>query len=100
MLVPPLVGGVPGLHPQFISSNVDGERLQVVAFVVEAAAAFQIETAAMPVARQDAVLHHAAGQWKPHVGTLVVGGMYPAIDVEEGYAAALADFNGAGFPGR
>ena len=98
VLVPPLVGRVPGLDPQFVPADVDGKGLQVVAFVVEAAASLQIEAAAVPVAGQDPVLHHPAGQRKPHVGTLVVGGVEPAVDVEEGDAPALTDLKGPGFP--
>ena len=100
VLVPPPVGRVAGLNPQFVSTDFDGKGLQVVAFVVEASAALEIEAAAVPVAGQDTVLHHAAGQRKPHVGTLVVGGVYTAFHVEEGDAPALADFDGAGFSGR
>ena len=99
VLVPPLVGRVPGLYPDLVTADVDGERLQVVALVVEASAALEVETAAMPVAGQDPVLHHPAGQRKSHVRALVVRGVYPSVDVEERDASPFADFDGTGLPG-
>src|SRR5262245_23362549 len=82
MFLAPSILRIAGLNPDFILTNLDGECLQIVAFVIEAASAFEIEAAAVPVAGENAVANCSTRQRIAHVRTLVVGGVDPSIDVE------------------
>src|SRR6266481_3172193 len=90
MFVSSFVLPVSGLNPDFVLTNIDREGLQVVAFVIETSSALQIEAPAVPIAGQDAVPDRPAGQRIAHMGTLVVGGVDPSIDVKQRDAATIS----------
>src|SRR5258706_547448 len=79
-----------GLNPAFGLTKIDREGLQAVAFVIETSSALQIEAPAVPIAGQDAVPDRPAGQRIAHMGTLVVGGVDPSIDVKQRDAATIS----------
>jgi hypothetical protein len=62
MLLAALVCGVADLDPDLLVSDVDGKGLEVVAEVVKAATALQVELAAVPIAGEHVVADHPAGQ--------------------------------------
>src|SRR5215510_8064436 len=70
MLVASFVPGILELNPDFTLSNVNGKRFEIVAFLVEAAATFEIEASTVPVAGEDSSTHRASSQWVAHVRTL------------------------------
>src|SRR5260370_12355979 len=94
MFVPAFVLGVSELNPDFALTNLNGERLQVIAFIVETPAALQIETPAVPVAGENAVTDGPTGQGIAHVGALVIGRVDPAIDFEQRNAAPFSEPDG------
>src|SRR4029434_3260178 len=71
MFVSPLVPGISELYPDFILTYLNGERLQVIAFIVKTSSCLQIEAAAVPVAGKDAVAERPAGPGRAPVGALV-----------------------------
>src|SRR5262245_27851971 len=83
MFVPTLVPGISQLYPNFMLANLNGESLQIIAFIVKTSSSLQIEAAAVPVAGENAVPHRPAGQGIAHMGTLIVGRVDPAIDIEQ-----------------
>jgi hypothetical protein len=91
MIISPFVLPVRELKPDFTLANVHSEGLQIIAFLIETAAALQIEAPAMPIAGENAVPDCTAGQGIAHVGALIVAGINPAIDVEQCDAAPFAD---------
>jgi hypothetical protein len=97
MLVSPFVLGVAQLNPDFVLTNVHGKRLQVIAFLIEASSAFQIEATTVPVAGENAMPDNSTSQGITHMRALVVGGVNPSIDVEKRDAPTRSDSNGLGF---
>src|SRR5215472_9929410 len=97
MLLPPFVGGITQLNPDLIPADFHWKRLQIIAFLIEAPAAPQIEAATVPVASENAMPDSSAGQGIAHVGALVVGSVDPSINVEERDASTLPDSDGFGF---
>src|SRR5438093_7835387 len=95
MFVSPFVLGISELNPDLILANVNGEGLQIVAFIIETSSALQIEAPAVPIAGENAVPDRPAGQGIAHMGTLVVGGVDAPIDVEQRDAAPLREPDGA-----
>src|SRR5215831_5888124 len=100
MFVSALVLEITDINPDIIIAYVDRENLKVITFLVEASAAFQIETPSVPVACEDAVTNGASDQWITHVRTLVIRGVYPAIDVEQRDRASFFQFYSFRFTGR
>src|SRR5207249_1445663 len=82
------------VNPDLILANVNGEGLQIVAFIIETSSALQIEAPAVPVAGENAVPDRPAGQGIAHVRALVVGRVDPAVDVEERDAAPFSEPDG------
>src|SRR6185503_407920 len=74
-------------YPDFAVAQVHGKCLEVVAPRHETTAACEIETASMPVARDDAAAHRSAAQRISHVWALIVGGVNAPLDIEQGDAA-------------
>jgi hypothetical protein len=91
MFVAPFVLSVSELNPDFILANVDWECLQIIAFIIKATSALEIEAAAMPVARKNAVPDRSSSQRIAHMRTLVVGCVDPAAGVEQSDAAAFSE---------
>src|SRR5215813_2300160 len=97
MLISPFVPSVAKLNPDCILTDVHGKRLQVVAFLIEASSAFQIETTTVPVACENTVPDYSASQGITHVGALIVGSVNPSIDVEKRDAPTRSDSDSFGF---
>src|SRR5262245_39134454 len=98
MLVSPFILSVAQLNPDFILTDVHGKRLKVIAFMIEASSAFQIEATTMPVTGENAMPNHTPGQGITHMGALIVGSEDPSIDVEQRDAPTRAEpdrFGGA-----
>ena len=81
-----LIFPVGEFDPDVLAAYLGGKRLEVVALEVEASAGFEVEVAAVPLARQDAVPDRPSRERVSHVWALVVGGMDAAVHVEEGDA--------------
>src|SRR5436309_6733181 len=94
MCVSPFVLRISELNPDFILTNINGEGLQVGAFIIETSSALQIEAPAVPVAGENAVPDRPTGQRIAHMGTLVVGRVNSAIDVEQRDAAPFSEPDG------
>jgi hypothetical protein len=97
MFLPTFVIGIAQLNPDLILTDLHWKRLQVVAFVIEASSALQIEAPPVPVARENAMPDRPTGQGIAHMGTLVVRSVDPSIDIEERDTPALPDSDGLGF---
>ena len=69
--------------PDFFLPDFHGKCLKVVALIVEASAAFKIETPAVPVAGENPVPDRSACQRIAHVRTLIVGCVDAALDIEK-----------------
>jgi hypothetical protein len=94
---PTFVIGIAHLNPDLILTDLHWKRLQVIAFVIEASSALQIEAPPVPVACQNAMPDRSAGQGIAHMGALVVRSVDPSIDIEERDAPTLPDSDGFGF---
>ena len=91
MFVSPFVPGISELNPDLILTNVNGEGLQIIAFIIETSSALQIEAPTVPGAGENAVPDRPAGQGIAHMRTLVVGRVDPAIDIEQRDAAPFSE---------
>ena len=80
--------------PYGVVADLGLEHPDVVALRVETAATGQIEAATVPVAGDDAVADQAPYQGKPHVRTLVVGGVVGAVGEEQGDRSPIGRRNG------
>src|SRR5215472_13451800 len=96
MFLPTFVIGIPQLNPDLILTDLHWKRLQVIAFVIEASSALQIEAPPVPVARQNAMPDRSAGQGIAHMWALVVRSIDPSSDIEERDAPSLPDSDGFG----
>src|SRR4029450_8482718 len=94
MFVSPFVLRVSELNPDCTLTNVNGECLQIVTLTAETSSALEIETPAVPIAGEDAVPACSTGQGVPHVGALVVGGVDPALDIEQRDTATFSEPDG------
>src|SRR6266851_1275967 len=94
MFVSTFVLCISWLNPDFILADVDGERLQIVTFIIETTSALQIEAPAVPVAGEDAVTDRPTGQGIAHMRTLVIGRVNSPIDVEQRDAAPFSELDG------
>src|SRR6266496_3222330 len=83
MFVSPFILGICELNPDLILTNVNGERLQVIAFVIETSSAVQIETPTVPVAGENGGPDPPTSQRIAHMRTLVIGRENTALDVEQ-----------------
>ena len=72
------------IHPHLPVPDRHGEAAHVVGKRIEGASAGQVKPGVVPVARQDAVLHAAPVQRKPHVRTAVVHGVHLPVVVDDG----------------
>jgi hypothetical protein len=97
MLVSPFVLGISELYPDFILTNIHWERLQVIAFMIEASSTFQIEATAMPVTGQNTVPDRPTGQGVTHMGALVISRIDPAINVKQCDAPPFSELDGLRF---
>src|SRR5262245_59861808 len=97
MLVPAFILGVRELNPDFSMSDLNRKCLQIVAFAIEATAAFQIEAPAVPVAGQNTVPDSTASQRITHMRALVIGRVDPPVHVEQRDAPSIVQPDGFGF---
>ena len=94
VFVSTFVPGVSGLNPNLVLAHLNAERFEIVAFIIKATAALQIETPAVPVARENTAPDDPTSQGVTHVGALVIGRIDPSINVEQRDAAPVTEPDG------
>jgi hypothetical protein len=87
------------VDPHFTIYDGYGEAANIVGEWIERAPAGKVEPGVMPMACQDAVLHAAPVQRKPHMRTPVVYRVHLFIVKEDGYGMSCAGcHHAAAFP--
>jgi len=81
------------LHPDLVVAHLDRESRSVIRPQIEGAAAFEVETGVVPMAREDAVLNAAPIEREAHVRAPIVERKDPPaiIDDEDRTMGAMHD---------